>query len=97
MRKFKSQLHAYKFALENPSNGTAPIKVSRMGLISVTPDSIEHVNGKLEFSATPKWHPIEEDMDGFYSLIRNISTVLNGDLPISSEGCTYCNYVKDAK
>lgn len=94
VRKFGSQLHAYKFALENPGDGSDPIKVSRMGLISVTPDKIEHTNGNLVFTASPKWHPIEEDMISFYKLIEEISTVLNGDLPASSEECNYCTYVR---
>lgn len=93
IRKFANQLHAYKFALENPADGKAPIKISKMGLISVSPDNIEHINGNFEFSASPKWHPIEEDMDGFYELIKEISSVLNGDLPASSKDCIYCDYI----
>ena len=92
IRKFSSQLHAYKFALENPANGKPPVKISRMGLISVNPESIKHVDGNLVFTAAPKWHPIEEDMDGFYSLIGSISNVLKGDLPLPSPECKLCKY-----
>jgi hypothetical protein len=63
-----------------------------MGLISVSPESIKHTGGKLVFTASPKWHPIEEDMNGFYSLIKEIATVLNGDLPAVSKTCTLCIY-----
>lgn len=94
IRKFSSQLHAYKFALENPADGKVPVKVSKMGLVSVSPESIEHVNGKLVFTATPKWHSVEEDMEGFYKLINEISKVLNGDLPMESETCKLCIYRK---
>ncbi len=65
-----------------------------MGLISVSPDSIDHVNGKLVFTASPKWHPIEEDMNGFLNFIKEISTVLNGELPPTSETCKLCLYRK---
>lgn len=92
MRKFSSQLHAYKFALENPAEGKKPVKISTMGLVSVSPESIEHVNGKLVFTASPKWHPIIEDMDNFYSLIKDISQVLNGPLPSESATCRLCIY-----
>ncbi len=74
VRKFSNQLHAYKFALEHPAEGT-PIKVSRMGLVSVSPDAIEHKDGKLVFTASPKWHPIEEDMEGFLKFVKEISKV----------------------
>lgn len=94
IRKFSPQLHAYKYALENPASGKPPVKISKMGLISVSPESIAHINGKLVFTATPKWHPIEEDMGGFLKLVQEISTMLNGDLPSESEKCGLCIYRK---
>ena len=93
IRKFSSQLHAYKFALENPLDGN-PVKVSRMGLVSVSPESIKHVDGKLIFTATPKWHSIEENMDNFYKLIQDISAVLSGPLPPITATCNLCIYRK---
>lgn len=91
IRKFSSQLHAYKFALENPLIGD-PIKVSKLGLVSVSPEDIVYKDGKLVFTAHPKWHPIEINMEGFYSLIKEISTTLNGELPPMSATCTLCLY-----
>lgn len=94
IKKYSSQLHAYKYALENPVHGKKSVKVSQMGLISVSPESIEHVNGKFVFTANPKWHPIEEDMDSFFKLIKEISEVLNGKIPPPSETCNFCKYRK---
>ncbi len=91
IKKFSSQLHAYKFALENPLEGE-PIKISKMGLISISPDEIEHRDGKFIFTTNPKWYPIEDDMPGFFDLTREISEVLNGELPASSETCALCIY-----
>ena len=91
IKKFSSQLHAYKFALENPADGN-PIVISKMGLISINPDTIENKDGKFIFSTTPKWFPIDEDMDSFYSLISDIQTVLNGELPPSTTTCALCTY-----
>ena len=93
IQKFSSQLHAYKFALENPAQGES-IKVSKIGLISVSPESIEHKDGKFVFTTSPTWHPIEENMEGFFSLIREISGVLNGPIPKSTDTCTLCIYRK---
>ncbi len=89
--KYASQLHAYKFALENPVKGE-PIKVSKMGVVSINPDEMKLVNGKVVFTTTPKYHPIKEDIAGFYKLIEEISTLLNGDLPAVSETCSLCIY-----
>jgi len=92
IQKYASQLHAYKFALENPDNGNAPIKISKLGVVSVNPDSMELKNGKIVFSTTPTWHPIEENMESFYGLIKDISNVLNGPLPASGAECRLCIY-----
>lgn len=91
MKKFASQLHGYKFALENPLEGE-PIKVGKMGLISVSPDAIDYKDGQFVFTTSPKWHPVEEDMEGFFDLISEISEVLNGPTPTASETCTLCAY-----
>ena len=91
LKKYSSQLHAYKFALENPVKGE-PIKVSKMGVVSINPEEMKLVKGKVVFTTTPKWHPIKEDMNGFYKLIEETSSVLNGDLPAVSETCSLCVY-----
>lgn len=94
VKKFASQLHAYKYALENPATGKPPIKISRMGIVTISPDEIKFADGKAVFVTSPKWHPIEIDMDNFYFLIKEISTFLNGELPVVSETCALCVYRK---
>jgi len=92
-KKFSSQLHAYKYAMENPANGfVEPKTVSKMGLITIAPESIELNGGKVVFNAMPKWHDIPTEMDSFYSLISEISGVLNSELPEPSENCAWCQY-----
>ncbi len=92
-KKYSSQLHAYKYALENPLEGT-PIKISKMGAVSINPDEMKLVNGKIIFTTTPTWHPIEEDMDNFLELISDISKVLDGPLPPTTITCNLCIYRK---
>ncbi len=89
--KYASQLHAYKFALENPANGE-PIRISKMGVVSINPEEMKLVDGKVVFTTTPNWHPVKEDMESFHKLITEISTVLNGNLPTTSETCSLCIY-----
>ena len=91
LKKYATQLHAYKFALENPQMGT-PLKISQMGVVSINPDSMKLEGGKVIFTTTPTWHPIEEDMDGFYALIKDISQVLSESDPASAPTCTLCIY-----
>lgn len=91
LKKYSSQLHAYKFALENPANGK-PTKVSKMGVVSINPEEMKLVEGKVIFTTTPNYHPVKEDMKSFYKMISEISTLLNGDLPAVSETCSLCIY-----
>ena len=91
LKKYSSQLHAYKFALENPALGKA-IKISKMGAVSINPDEMKLVNGKIEFSATPAFHEVKEDMDSFFKLTKEISDVLEGPLPPESTTCSLCIY-----
>lgn len=92
IQKYATQLHAYKYALENPNTGKPALKISQMGVVSINPDQMELVDGKILFTATPTWHPVEENMENFYTLIKEISKVLNGPLPTPSEDCKLCKY-----
>lgn len=94
IQKYASQLQAYKFALENPNNGKQPLKISKIGIVSINPESMKLVDGKVVFTTTPTWHPIADNPDIFYKLIEEIHAVLEGDLPPSSETCKLCIYRK---
>lgn len=91
-KKYATQLHAYKYALENPDFQSTPLKISTLGVVSVNPEEMKIIDGKIVFTTQPTWHPINEDMDSFYKLISEISTVLNGELPAPSETCKLCIY-----
>jgi len=90
-KKFSRQLHAYKFALENPLQD-APRKVSKMGLIIVSPDSISFEDGQVVFKTKPTWFEIKEDMEGFYDFISEVSSLLNNPVPESTRTCKWCAY-----
>lgn len=93
LKKYSSQLQAYKFALENPLE-KKPIKISKMGAVTVNPNEMKLVEGKIVFTTTPTWHPIEENMDNFYKLIQDISAILDGSLPPTTATCNLCIYRK---
>ena len=92
MQKFKRQLHAYKFALENPTNGIRPKKITKMGLVTISPEAIDFVGEGVNFKSKPRWFEITEDMDGFYAFISEVSKLLNGPLPEISQNCAWCKY-----
>lgn len=91
--KFTNQLHAYKFALENPAEGALGAgKISKLGLLIISPNSIHFANGNVHFSAEPKWHPIEEDIESFFVFINEVSNLLAGQVPKPTPTCKWCVY-----
>jgi len=91
VQKFTHQLHAYKFALENPQEGERK-NVSKMGLVIVAPEQIGFKNGFVYFKSTPQWFEIKEDMDGFLNFIENVNAVLNSEPPQPTPECKWCIY-----
>jgi len=91
LEKFTRQLHAYKFALENPQMGASK-KVVKMGVVVVSPESIHIDKGGFVFTTKPKWFPIKEDMKGFFDFITQVSRLLNGPVPSPSQNCLWCKY-----
>lgn len=53
IQKFFAQLHAYKFALENPAFGE-PKKVSKMGIVAINPEEISFPDEDVIFRAKPQ-------------------------------------------
>lgn len=92
--KFSTQLHAYRFALENPADGQERMveRITKMGLLIMSPESVEFSNGEIIFHAKPQWVPIKEDMGGFFSFIDEISDFLDGPMPQPTENCAWCKY-----
>lgn len=90
--KFSKQLHAYKFALENLANGTAPIKISLMGLLIVSPESVVVDAEDFIYHTRPEWVPIKEDMPGFFDFIDEVSSLLEGSIPPPTATCKWCQY-----
>lgn len=91
IQKFFAQLHAYKFALENPNFGE-PKKVSQMGVIAINPEEISFPGDNVTFKAKPQYFEIKADMDRFFAFISEISKLLDGPVPKASENCAWCKY-----
>lgn len=93
LERYSSQLMAYKFALEHPVQG-APVRISKLGIVSVNPEEMKMVDGKIQFTATPRYHEVEVDMDKFFTLVKEVSVVLNGEKPLPVDTCGLCKYRK---
>lgn len=93
IEKYKTQLGAYKFALENPKIGEA-YEITRTGLLIFYPDKVVFENGNAMLDFPPKWLEVPIDKDGFSSFIKTVDALLSGPEPKMSESCKWCQYRK---
>lgn len=89
--KYKTQLSAYKFALEHPSSGEA-IKVSELALLIFYPDNAEFKDGTVKFEFPPIWMNVPVDDKGFLSFAKEIEKLLSSSPPKEGENCGWCVY-----
>lgn len=91
IEKYKSQLAAYKYALENPKYGQ-PTETTKMGLLIFYPDQVEFKQGQAYLSFPPRWLEVKADEKEFFRFIRTIDKLLAGPLPEESKTCKWCQY-----
>ena len=91
LNKFDRQLHAYKYALENPIE-KEPVTISRVGLLIVSPTDIKPYQGYIYYKAKPVWKEIPINMESFFSFIDRVEQLLEGDEPPPSQTCSWCKY-----
>ncbi len=91
--KYKTQLGAYKYGLEHPSEGDT-IKVTKLALLIFYPAKAEFGDDGAVIDFPAKWLEIPIDDSGFIAFAREIDILIAGDAPESSEDCKLCNYRK---
>jgi len=91
IEKYKTQLGAYKFALENPANGEK-IKISKMALLIFYPDTVAFENGVARLDFPPKWLEITSDDAGFINFIKDVDKLLSSPIPPEDQNCKWCAY-----
>ena len=89
--RYASQLHAYAYALEHPLDG-APQSVGRMGIVTLSPESISFDDKGVVFGAQPRFFEVKRDMPAFLRFVRGIGALLDGRLPSPTKGCPWCEY-----
>lgn len=89
--KYKTQLGAYKFALENPANGK-PIKLTKLGLLIFYPDTVFFEDGVARLDFPPKWLEVPIDEKGFLIFAKGVDKLLKGPTPEEGKECKWCKY-----
>lgn len=91
IEKYKTQLNAYKFAIENQKIGE-PIGVTKLALLIFYPDTVSFENGLARMDFPPKWLEVPIDQEGFVQFMKEISRLLDGPLPEENKDCKWCQY-----
>lgn len=91
IEKYKTQLFAYKFALENPAHDN-PIKITKLGLLIFYPDTVELKKDSAYFDFAPKWLNVPIDEKGFMKFMKGVEKLLSGPPPEEGENCGWCAY-----
>ena len=89
--KYKTQLNAYKFALENPKSGKG-LSITKMGLLIFYPDRARFTDDEAIVHFPPKWLEVPLDVPGFVSFTKEVDKILAGDPPDESPSCKWCQY-----
>lgn len=91
IEKYKTQLAAYKFALENPKVGKA-LPIAKMGLLIVYPEGVSFKEDKVVLEFPPKWLEVPYDGKEFFAFMKEIDRLLKGPIPPESKSCKWCQY-----
>lgn len=91
IEKYKTQLNAYKFALENPKIG-GPLKISKIALLIFYPDTVSFEKGLARLDFPPRWLEVPVDQGGFIKFMKSINELLKGPMPDEGKECKWCQY-----
>jgi len=91
IEKYKTQLGAYKFALENPVK-SEPLKITKVGLLIFYPDTVEFKEGIAKIDFPPKWLEIPIDDKVFIEFAKCVDELLSGPMPEENPDCKWCQY-----
>lgn len=88
--KYKTQLGAYKYALEHALEENW--QITRLALLIFYPESVSFSDSGALMDFPAKWFEIPIDDDGFVSFMGEIDRLLAGPAPKESETCNLCKY-----
>ena len=91
---YSRQLHAYAWALENPTEGALSLKpISRLGLLVFEPNQFAQSVGTCLLSGGLQWIEITRDDAAFLQFLGEVLHVLEQtEAPGGNPSCSWCGY-----
>lgn len=91
IEKYRTQLSAYKYALENPKDGGS-IKITKLALLIFYPDQVFFEEGIVALDFPHTWLEVPPGEENFLSFVKEVDTLLSGPVPEESKTCKWCLY-----
>lgn len=91
IEKYKTQLAAYKFALENPKTDK-PLKITKAALLIFYPNRVAFAKDSAFLEFPPNWLEIPTQEEEFLNFIKSVDKLLTGPTPEESDTCKWCIY-----
>lgn len=94
------QLHAYKYALENPAPGRLLLSpISKLGLLVVEPNAMERTqDGRIGYYGNVTYSDIPRDDNAFLAFLGEVLALLEQpDPPSPAKDCPWCQYREAAR
>ena len=95
---YSTQLHAYKYALENNKENKPHLSpITKLGILIFEPDINQKMkkNESMSFGIMHKveWFEIKINEKKFVNYVTKVVDLLSSDkIPISEQGCSFCDY-----
>jgi len=92
---YSRQLHAYAYALENPTPRQLPLgPVTKLGLLVFEPIKFVHnIDQTADLKGSLTWVEIRRDDEAFFEFMRQVISVLAQPLPPEpNRDCMWCQY-----
>lgn len=89
--KYQSQLQAYHYAFEHPSQGETK-EITKLGLIIMYPNQAVFENGKAMIDFPPKWMEVDIKKESFLQFMKEVNDLLDGPIPPENSSCQWCKY-----
>ncbi len=96
---YSRQLHAYAYALEHAAPRALSLApITHLGLLTVEPDEMQVIDGKIAYLGKVAWQPCPLDWEGFLDFTARVASVLaQPQPPDPGATCPYCAYRQSAR
>jgi hypothetical protein len=94
-RNYALQLNAYAHCLEHAAELALEVKpITRLGILAFTPDEFRKGRQRFGLAGVLTWVDVSRDDTIVCQAIRDVVSLINGQMPPARDECAFCRYVR---